>query len=93
MWGSRHMKCYLTLTAPARDDDPYVDLLEVALKSARENTTLDVHVLYDGPEYCRTFRLMKQYGAKVIPHRFFAALAARQSHAAHSAAFMPPQAV
>lgn len=64
------MKCYLTLTAPASDDDPYVDLLEVTLKSARENTTLDVHVLYDGPEDCRTFRLMKQYGAKVIPHRF-----------------------
>lgn len=64
------MKCYFALTAPEDGNSLYADLFEVALKSARLNTSLDLHVLYDGPDDHRCRRLMEQYGAHVIPHRF-----------------------
>lgn len=64
------MKCYLALTAPADENDIYVNLLEVALKSARLYTTLDLYVLYDGPSNHRCCKILYKYGVNIINHRF-----------------------
>ncbi len=64
------MKCYLAVVAPESNSNVYVDLLEVALKSARLNTTLELCVLYDGPKNHRCYRLLNKYGVQIIRHKF-----------------------
>lgn len=48
----------------------YSDLLTVALKSARQNTSLDLVVLYDGPKDHRIYELLLSYNVKIIEHPF-----------------------
>lgn len=64
------MKCYFALTAPNDDTSPYVDMLEVALKSAHLHTSLKIVVLYDGPKGNRCWEIVQKYGAEVIEHTF-----------------------
>lgn len=64
------MKCYFCFTAPKKENDVYVDLLEVSLKSASQNTTLDLYALYDGPDSGRCYELLKNYHVSIIKHRF-----------------------
>lgn len=64
------MKCYFCLTAPDEANGVYIDLLHVALKSARENTTLDLCALYDGPEDHPCYSLLSQYKVKIRKHVF-----------------------
>ena len=48
----------------------YSDLLTVALKSARQNTSLDLVVLYDGPKEHRIYEVLLEYNVKIIEHQF-----------------------
>ena len=64
------MKCYFALTAPKKDSDAYVDLLEVSLKSARQNTTMHLVALYDGSKESRCYKLLQQYEVEIIEHQF-----------------------
>lgn len=64
------MKCYFCLTAPLSDDDIYVDLLEVSLKTAKKNTSLRLVALYDGPKVHRCYRLLQEYNVQIIEHVF-----------------------
>ncbi|SKA62354.1 Lipopolysaccharide biosynthesis protein, LPS:glycosyltransferase [Succinivibrio dextrinosolvens DSM 3072] len=48
----------------------YSDLLTVALKSARQNTSLDLVVLYDGPKEHRIYDILCRYNVKIIEHPF-----------------------
>lgn len=64
------MKCYICLTAPDSDSVVYVDMLEATLRSARENTRLELCALYDGPEEHRCYELLLKYGVDIIRHEF-----------------------
>ena len=64
------MKCYFCFTAPDKENSVYVDLLEVSLKSAAQNTTLDLYALYDGPDDGSCYELLKKYHVTIIKHRF-----------------------
>lgn len=64
------MKCYFALTAPDKNNAVYTELFEVALKSARQNTTLDLYALYDGPKEHPCYTLMEKYAVKIIEHQF-----------------------
>lgn len=66
----KRLKCYLAVVAPDDETSVYIDLLEVALKSAKLNTTLDINVLYDGPKGHRCHNLLNKYDAHIIPHKF-----------------------
>lgn len=48
----------------------YADLLTVALKSARQNTSLDLVVLYDGPKEHCIYEVLLKYNVKIIEHPF-----------------------
>ena len=48
----------------------YQDMLEVALKSAKNKTSLDLVVLYDGPEDHPYAKIIRESGAALIKHRF-----------------------
>lgn len=64
------MKCYFALTEPDSDNEVYLDLLEVTLKSANSNTTLDLYALYDGSITSRCHELLRKYNVNVIYHKF-----------------------
>ena len=55
------MKCYLALTEPDSDNEVYIDLLEVTLKSANSNTSLGLYALYDGNIESPCYKLLKKY--------------------------------
>jgi len=48
----------------------YSDLLTVALKSARLNTSLDLVVLYDGPKEHHIYEVLKSYHVIIIERSF-----------------------
>lgn len=48
----------------------YSELLTVALKSARQNTSLDIVVLYDGPKSHYILNILASYNVKIIRHTF-----------------------
>lgn len=64
------MKCYFALTEPDSTNQVYIDLLEVTLKSAVKNTSLDLYALYDGKVGSPCYSLLKSYNVSVIPHKF-----------------------
>ena len=64
------MKCYFALTEPDSDNEVYIDLLEVTLKSAVKNTSLDLYALYDGKVDSRCYSLLKKYNVNIILHKF-----------------------
>ena len=64
------MKCYFALTEPDKDNTFYTDLFEVTLKSARQNTKLELVALYSGSRDHKCYQLMKDYGVEVIEHEF-----------------------
>ena len=64
------MKCYFCLTEPDSNNSPYLDLLYVSLKSARENTKLDLYVIYDGTENGRCWQILKEFDVKIIKQEF-----------------------
>ncbi len=64
------MKCYFCLTEPETENSVYLDLLYVSLKSARQNTSLDLHVLYDGSQNGKCYSILKEFNVRIIPHKF-----------------------
>lgn len=64
------MKCYFCLTEPDAQNSIYLDLLYVSLKTARQNTTLDLYVLYDGSETGRCYQILKEFDVHIIKHEF-----------------------
>ena len=64
------MKCYFALTEPDLQNSVYIDLLEVTLKSAVNNTTLDLYALYDGNNTGACYDLLRKYNVNIIFHKF-----------------------
>lgn len=66
------MKCYMCVSASEDEKTSilYQNLLNVALKSAKHNTTLDIIVLYDGPENHPFCEIINKYSVKKIDWRF-----------------------
>lgn len=64
------MKCYLCLTEPDEQNSVYLDLLYVSLKSARQNTNLDLYVVYDGSEEGRCYEILKEFDVHIIKQEF-----------------------
>ena len=60
------MKCYFCLTEPDSKNSVYNDMLYVTLKSARQNTNLDLHVLYDGSTSGRCYEILKEFNVNII---------------------------
>jgi hypothetical protein len=63
------MKCYFACNSGVSDSKVYRDLLEVTLKTARKNTTLDLYCLYDGTPDDPACTIMRKYGVHVVFHR------------------------
>ncbi len=59
------MKCYFTFNNDIENNKTYLNMLETALKTARENTTLDLHALYEGNPEDKLYLLLKKYDVKV----------------------------
>ena len=55
------MKCYFCLTAPSTNNEMYLRLLELSIKSAILNTSLSIIILYDGPDKGPCFSLLENY--------------------------------
>lgn len=66
------MRCYFCVAEPSNSVPSlvYQNMLEVALKSARENTNLDLYALYDGSKNGPFAQIMKKYDVSIIEHRF-----------------------
>ena len=64
------MKCYFCLTEPDERNSVYLDLLYVSLKSARQNTNLDLYVIYDGSENGRCYEILKEFDVHIIKQEF-----------------------
>ena len=60
------MKLYFTLTDGIKNDEKNLNLLKLCLKSAKENTSLNLNVLYDGNENDNVHQIFMQYGVNVI---------------------------
>jgi lipopolysaccharide biosynthesis glycosyltransferase len=63
------MKVYFTISS--LDDNPvYMNLLRVACKSLRQNTTCGLICIYDGNESDITAGILREYNAKIVYHDF-----------------------
>ncbi|MXV36556.1 MULTISPECIES: hypothetical protein [unclassified Saccharibacter] len=65
------MKWFFAITEQTLSNDPdhgFIDCIRVAVRSARENTTLKPHMVFDGQE-CDFTREMRELGVTVIFHR------------------------
>lgn len=70
--GVREMKCYFALSDDVADNDAYYWMFVATLNSARKNTSLDLHCLYDfrkktveNIEDDRIYKLLKEYSVTV----------------------------
>lgn len=63
------MKCYICLTDSVVGRKDYFDMLEVALISARKNTTLTMVCLYDGEVNDPVYRLLEKFDVEIILHK------------------------
>lgn len=63
------MKCYFACNSGVSNSQVYRDLLEVTLKTARKNTTLDLYCLYDGTPDDPACKIMRDYRVHVVFHR------------------------
>ena len=59
------MKCYFTFNNDIENNETYMNMLDVALQSARKNTTLDLYALYDGNVEDKLYSILKKYNVKV----------------------------
>lgn len=62
------MKCYFACNDGVGKRPEYRDMLEVSLKTARRNTTLDLYCIYSGSPKDEAVSLMEHYGVRVIFH-------------------------
>lgn len=59
------LKCYFAFSNDISNKHYYVEMLKACLESARKNTTLDLHCLYDGNKEDDLYDLLLQYNVKV----------------------------
>ena len=59
------MKCYFTFNNDIENNKTYKEMLEIALQTARKNTTLDLYSLYDGSKEDELYSILQKYGVKV----------------------------
>lgn len=59
------MKVYFTLTDGVENSPINLDMLNVALKSARENTSLKLYALYDGTVDDKAYKIFKANGVNI----------------------------
>lgn len=70
------MKCYFCLTAPDAENEIYLSLFNLSIKSALNNTKLNLCILYDGPQDHACYKLIENYKkshtnrVSVINHEF-----------------------
>lgn len=70
------MICYFCLTAPDHRNEVYTNLFKVSLESALSNTTLDIKILYDGPQSHTIIDILNRNKSlypnriSIIPHEF-----------------------
>lgn len=60
-----NLKCYFAFSNDIEKNQTYKDMLVCTLASARKNTTLDLHCLYDGSESDELYLILKQFNVKV----------------------------
>lgn len=60
------MKLYFTLTNGVNNSEIHLNMLRLCLKSARENTSLDLYALYDGEIGDNSYNIFKENGVNVI---------------------------
>lgn len=60
------MKLYFTLTNGVNNSEVHLNMLRLCLKSARENTSLDLYALYDGEIGDNSYNIFKENGVNVI---------------------------
>lgn len=58
------MKCYFTFNNDIENNPPYLQMLEAALASARQNTTLDLYALFDGNKEDKIYQILQKYHIK-----------------------------
>ena len=59
------MKCYFTFNNDIENNKIYLDMLELALRTARKNTTLDLYALYEGTKEDKLYSILKKYNVNV----------------------------
>lgn len=60
------MKLYFTLTDGVEKSQINLDMLRLALKSAKENTSLELYALYDGTKDDKAYKIFQEYGTHII---------------------------
>ena len=60
------MKLYFTLTDGVENSQINLDMLRLALKSAKENTSLKLYALYDGTPNDKAYKIFEEYGTNII---------------------------
>ena len=60
------MKLYFTLTDGINKSQVHLEMLRLALKSAKENTSLKLNILYDGNTCDEAYKIFKEYDANII---------------------------
>ena len=63
------MKCYFACNKGINESQEYLDMLEVTLNTAKVNTTLSLHFIYNGSETDKAYEIMQKYGVNVIFHQ------------------------
>ncbi len=66
------MICYMCIATPKDDNtsNVYASLLEVAIRTAKLNTSLKIKVLLDGDEHSKAYQICKEENIDVIFHSF-----------------------
>mgnify|MGYP003289729704 CR=1 FL=1 len=61
MSGNKKLKCYFAFSNDIENNQVYVDMLSACLSSAKKNTTLDLHCLYDGEKSDKLYNILSDY--------------------------------
>jgi len=64
MHGNKNLKCYFAFSNDIENNQVYIDMLIACLNSARKNTTLDLHCLYDGNKDDKLYAILNQFHVK-----------------------------
>lgn len=59
------LKCFFAFSNDIENNKTYTDMLIATLASARANTTLDLHCLYDGKKSDKLYSILRKYNVNV----------------------------
>ena len=65
MNGNKNLKCYFAFSNDIENNQVYIDMLMACLNSARKNTTLDLHCLYDGEKSDKLYLMLSDYNVHI----------------------------